>query len=154
MPRSSICSETQLEGYTIPANTHIMPLIHAVHHDSSLWDEPERFNPERFLSKDHTRVVKPAFFMPFSTGQRMCIGDQLADKEIFLLFTSLVHTFDFELEDGAERPGLVGAAGATHKPADFSVKFSCTNMEVIARAMQKSEEQRRLDEEQQVRTYG
>lgn len=92
--------EVEFEGYKLPKNTHIVPLLHAVHMDPEIWDEPEEFRPSRFLSADGKKVVKPDQFMPFGAGQRMCIGDQMAEKEFFLLFSSLLHSFDLSLPEG------------------------------------------------------
>merc|ERR1712158_42130 len=51
--------------------------------------------PQRFL-KDG-KVHKPSHFMPFGSGQRMCLGDKLAEMELQLFFSSLMHVFDIEL---------------------------------------------------------
>lgn len=128
----------EFEGYTIPKNAHVIPLLHAVHMDPETWDEPEKFRPERFLNEDHTSVHRPENFMPFGIGQRMCLGDQLAEKEFFLFFTSLLHCFSFQNPtDGRDLPSLRGVAAVTVTPQDFEVmclprnvaafssKFSC-----------------------------
>lgn len=89
------------------------------------WENPEAFIPERFLRNDgkQTKVVKPENFMPFGVGQRMCLGDQLAEKEFFLFFSSIMHLFNFELPEDADLPSLEGVAGVTVTPEEFKVKF-------------------------------
>jgi 26-hydroxylase len=59
----------EFEGYTIPKNAHVIPLLHAVHMNPELWDQPEEFRPERFLNEDRTAVHKSENFMPFGIGQ-------------------------------------------------------------------------------------
>ena len=82
----SFCRAVNFEGFVIPKNAHVIPLLHAVHMNPDYWEEPEAFRPERFLSEDGKTVQKPEHFMPFGVGQRMCLGDHLAEKEFFLFF--------------------------------------------------------------------
>ena len=114
----------QLEGYTIPKNAHVIPLLHAVHMNPECWDEPEQFRPSRFLNEDGTKVQKPEHFMPFGVGNRMCLGDSLAEKEFFLFFSSILHTFDIELPEGASLPDLRGTTGITVTPNQYEVIFT------------------------------
>ncbi|EEC05849.1 hypothetical protein IscW_ISCW005226 [Ixodes scapularis] len=38
--------------------------------DPDLWEAPEEFRPERFLSKDGSRLIdKPDWLVPFSVAQ-------------------------------------------------------------------------------------
>lgn len=97
-----------------------MPLLYAVHMDTDLWDEPEAFRPARFLSSEG-KICKPEYFMPFGVGRRMCLGDVLARMELFLFFSSLMHTFDLRLPEGASLPSLQGNAGITISPDPFKV---------------------------------
>lgn len=113
--------EVQFEGFVIPKNAHVIPLLHAVHMNPEYWDEPEAFRPERFLSEDGLTVRKPEHFMPFGVGQRMCLGDKLAEKEFFLFFASLLYVFDVENPKGVALPGLRGVAGVTVTPQEFEV---------------------------------
>ncbi|XP_014480546.1 PREDICTED: cytochrome P450 18a1 [Dinoponera quadriceps] len=112
--------DTTLGGYLIPNGAQVIPLLHAVHMNPQLWDEPESFRPERFLTSEG-KVHKPEFFMPFGVGRRMCLGDVLARMEVFLFFSSLMHTFDLRLPEGAPLPKLKGISGVTMTPEPFKV---------------------------------
>ncbi|KAL0108030.1 hypothetical protein PUN28_014950 [Cardiocondyla obscurior] len=120
--------DVKLNGYTLPAGTHVMPLVYAVHMDPELWEEPEAFRPERFLASDG-KVRKPEYFMPFGVGRRMCLGDLLARMELFLFFSSLMHKFDLLLPEGAPLPSLRGNVGITQSPKPFEVCFSLRCLE-------------------------
>ncbi len=92
--------DIEFEGKTIPKNTHIIPLLYGVHMSPDVWDQPKEFRPSRFLSDDGKSVVRPADFMPFGAGHRMCLGDQLAERELFLFFASFLHAYDFAVPEG------------------------------------------------------
>lgn len=112
--------DVQLDGYTIPAGSHVIPLINSIHMDPKLWDLPEEFNPRRFIDVEG-KIKKPAFFMPFGVGRRMCLGDVLARMELFLFFATFVHSFDMRLPDGESMPSLKGNVGVTITPETFKV---------------------------------
>ena len=111
----------EFEGHVIPKNTHVIPLLHGVHMDPDLWEEPESFRPERFLTEEG-KLHKPSHFMTFASGQRMCLGDKIAEMELQLFFTSLLHVFYIE-NPGPSLPSLRGLAGVTVSPADYEVNF-------------------------------
>jgi 26-hydroxylase len=144
---------TEFEGFTLPPNTHVVPLLHAVHMSPEHWDEPEKFQPERFLSPDGTSVVRPEAFMPFSAGARVCPGDQLAEKEVFLIFASLIHTFHISSADN-QLPELEGVSGATVRPKDFRVRFVPVRVEALAAALSSWRDKADEDEAGACRLYG
>lgn len=119
----------ELEGYVIPKNTQVIPLLHAVHMDPEVWDQPEEFRPERFLNEER-KVVKPREFMPFSSGQRMCLGDNIAQMELQLFFSNIMHVFDIEAPN-TELPSMEGLVGVTVSPKDFEVNFIARNVEAL-----------------------
>lgn len=126
-------SDVQLDGYTIPAGSHVIPLINSIHMDPKLWDLPEEFNPRRFIDAEG-KIKKPAFFMPFGVGRRMCLGYVLARMELFLFFATFVHSFDMRLPDGESMPSLKGNAGVTITPEMFKVCLTPRPLIVVAPA--------------------
>ncbi|CAL7950805.1 unnamed protein product [Xylocopa violacea] len=122
--------DVMLDGYTIPAGSQVVPLLHAVHMDPELWEEPEEFRPSRFLSAEG-KVQKPEYFMPFGVGRRMCLGDVLARMELFLFFSSLMHTFELRSPQGSSLPSLRGNAGVTVTPDPFDVCLMPRNLDLI-----------------------
>ncbi|XP_044734662.1 cytochrome P450 18a1 [Chrysoperla carnea] len=114
--------DVTVNGYRIPQNTHVHPFLHAVHMDPNLWDEPERFNPSRFINSAGN-CVKPEYFLPFGVGRRMCLGDVLARMELFLFFSSMLHTFNISVPEGEKLPSLKPNSGITLFPEAFKVCF-------------------------------
>lgn len=111
-----------MNGYRIPAGCQVVPLINCVHMDPNLWEEPNKFNPSRFIDETG-KIRRPEFFMPFGVGRRMCLGDVLARMEMFMFFACTMHQFDIELPEGEAPPSLEGTVGATIAPQSFRVRF-------------------------------
>ncbi len=95
----------RLAGRDLPAGTIVAPCIYLVHHRTDIWDEPERFNPERFLDTRH-----PAHhFLPFGGGIRHCIGAALATYEMKLILARVLTHVDLKLANGYKpRPVWIG----------------------------------------------
>jgi len=138
----------ELEGHIIPKDTHVIPLLHGVHMDPDVWEDPEKFSPERFLTEEG-KLYKPKHFMPFGAGQRMCLGDKLAEMELQLFFTCMMHVFDIE-NPGTDLPSLQGYTGVTVSPKDFEVNFIPRN----ADALNASNSHQRVQACQHVKLFG
>lgn len=98
--------------------------------DPNLWDEPNKFNPSRFID-DTGKIRRPEFFMPFGVGRRMCLGDVLARMEMFMFFACMMHQFDVQMVPGDAPPSLEGTVGATIAPKAFRVRFVPRTVPVV-----------------------
>ncbi|GAB4857030.1 hypothetical protein Ancab_040512 [Ancistrocladus abbreviatus] len=101
-----------VKGYHIPKGTMLIINMWKVHRDSSIWTEPDKFMPERFLSKDETYNAEKYYFqcIPFGLGRRACPGMPLAQIVVQLTVARLLQGFNLS------RP--------TDKPVDMSEKHS------------------------------
>ena len=133
------CRTVELEGHLIPRNTHVIPLLHGVHMDPEVWEQPEQFRPERFLTEDGA-LHKPKHFMPFGAGQRMCLGDKIAEMELQLFFSSLLHCYDLQ-NPSTDLPSLQGFTGVTVSPQDFEINFIPRNTAALACAARRPKQQ-------------
>ncbi|GAU92107.1 hypothetical protein RvY_04232 [Ramazzottius varieornatus] len=111
--------DTMLGGYVIPKGTQVMMHLYSVHHDPELWEDVEDFKPERFI-KDG-KIVVPEYFVPFGAGRRSCIGEQLARKELFLVFANVLSNFKLELPSGAQLPSLELMQAVVLYPKPFDI---------------------------------
>lgn len=95
-----VTEDIELEGYHIPAGTNIAIDIFNLHHNRSVWgDTKDEFIPDRF-SPDNVKNMDPFAFLPFSAGQRNCIGQHFAMNEIKVVVARLIHRFTFSLKPG------------------------------------------------------
>jgi cytochrome P450 len=73
--------DDQLGEYFVPAGTEIYVAPYFIQRHPNLWEEPDRFNPDRFRPEDSKRRHRLAT-IPFSSGPRNCIGEHFARVEM------------------------------------------------------------------------
>ncbi|XP_072537953.1 cytochrome P450 2J2-like [Salminus brasiliensis] len=111
------CKDTTLGGFVIPKGTPITTNLSSVLSDKNEWEAPDTFNPGHFLDKQGQFRKRDAS-MPFSAGKRVCLGETLARKELFLFMTFLLQRFTFSPGPGEEL-SLKGQLGFTHTPIPY-----------------------------------
>lgn len=99
LPRTAIADDV-IDGYAIPAGTTVIAFTYGVHHHPRVWDQPARFDPERFRSEQLAHQHKLSW-MPFGVGQRQCIGKDFALMEAQLILAMLVQRYTFTQAKGA-----------------------------------------------------
>ncbi|KAL0278240.1 UNVERIFIED_CONTAM: hypothetical protein PYX00_000111 [Menopon gallinae] len=70
-------SDLKLTTCTIPKGASIAVVILSTHRDPSIWNEPNKFNPDNFLP-ENVEKRHPYAYIPFSAGPRNCIGKKYA----------------------------------------------------------------------------
>ncbi|KAI0428311.1 cytochrome P450 [Xylaria sp. FL1042] len=81
--------------WRIPAGTPVGMTLVLLHIDETLYPDPRRFDPDRWLSPDG-QLESDKAFAPFLRGTRACLGMYLAWAEMYLLVAGLVDRFDFQ----------------------------------------------------------
>ena len=72
-------------GYELPAGVKVVPSIYLVHRRPDVYPEPERFLPERFLSRPPGTYT----WIPFGGGIRRCLGGAFAQFEMEVVLREL-----------------------------------------------------------------
>jgi cytochrome P450 len=109
----SLTRDIVVDGHRVRAGTIAVVSFYAMHRDPALWEEPLRFDPDRFLperSKGRSRWQH----LPFGGGPRSCIGDHFAMLEATLALATIIRTIDIEsldLDFPLATPFTVVAAG-------------------------------------------
>ena len=83
----------------------IITTLGDIFQDPEHFPEPEKFNPDRYLSNDGSNNLK---FNPhprnvhFGIGKRRCLGENLARMSLYKFFTSLIQRY--EIVSGQDEP--------------------------------------------------
>ncbi|MBL8062631.1 MAG: cytochrome P450 [Anaerolineales bacterium] len=109
---------------TVPAGERLFYSIYLTHHDESIWEDAERFCPERFAQG---RKTPPFSYVPFGGGPRACIGAAFGQAEARLVLSYLLKRYTFEFTGHAIRPYM----GATLEPSP-GVRMKVTRRTVIS----------------------
>jgi cytochrome P450 len=108
-PREAAVDIT-LGGYRIPKGTLILASAHLAGRDARAWDDPLRFDPDRFVDPPPDRkALADIAWVPFGRGARNCIGFALAQMELTLIIARLAQRLDMTATtDDKPRPvGMV-----------------------------------------------
>jgi cytochrome P450 len=90
--------EDRIDGYRIAAGAPVNLSPWITHRHPDFWDDPERFDPERFAPERVTTRHRYAYF-PFSSGPRLCIGNEFALMEATLVAAMMAQRYRLELAD-------------------------------------------------------
>ncbi|XP_027591026.1 steroid 21-hydroxylase-like isoform X2 [Pipra filicauda] len=109
---------TSLGGLPIVAGTILVPNLLAAQQDPVIWQQPEAFLPERFLSPG----APWRSLLPFGCGARSCPGEALARAELFVFLGLILR--EFRLEPGPEGlPGLGVSPGTVLRCPPFRLRM-------------------------------
>lgn len=114
--------DTELGGYKFPKDTNFVFNIRTHQFNETIWENPEKFSPERFLdSNGQLSKARLTGYLPFGLGRRACPGEKLAIADVFLIMTRLFQRFSFELENG---PGSASLEPIADGFFNFTEKFN------------------------------
>ncbi|TFK20130.1 cytochrome P450 [Coprinopsis marcescibilis] len=82
-------------GYFIPGKTILMPNVWAIMHDPEIFEDPDKFNPERYLKDGKIDPsVLDSFGGAFGFGRRTCPGRYFSQSALQFMAASLLAVFD------------------------------------------------------------
>ncbi|MGH3147971.1 MAG: cytochrome P450, partial [Rubrobacter sp.] len=87
--------ECTIGGFHVQAETQMFISQYVTHRDPRHFDDPETFDPERWLDGRTEGLPAYAYF-PFGGGPRLCIGREFARMEAVLLLATVARRFHLE----------------------------------------------------------
>ncbi len=86
----------EIQGYFIPKGTVVNLATYFIGRHPQFWQDPEQFDPDRFLPYKIKHQAKFAY-LPFGAGGHACIGKNFALMEATLILATIVQKFQIEL---------------------------------------------------------
>ncbi|XP_050530833.1 cytochrome P450 4C1-like [Daktulosphaira vitifoliae] len=93
--------------HVIMPGTSVMINTYALHRSKIYFDNPDEFDPDRFLA-DNKHDRHPFAFLPFSAGPRNCIGQRFAIIVLKIAVATILKSYKIRSLDCEEDLGLVG----------------------------------------------
>lgn len=88
--------ENVINGFYIPKKAGIILSIPHIQRHIDFWENPDGFNPERFI-KDPLGQTNPYAYIPFGLGKRNCIASAFSTMEAQIITTMILQRFSIYL---------------------------------------------------------
>ncbi|KZT67723.1 cytochrome P450 [Daedalea quercina L-15889] len=100
-----LTEEDTYRSLMIPEGSMMIPNVWGMTRNATVYPDPEKFRPERFLEMDATTAAAAdPYNMVFGFGRRICPGKDLADQSVWIAAVSMLAAFDIcKARDEAER---------------------------------------------------
>lgn len=85
-----------IDDYRIPAGATVFVSAYAMHRNPRYFDDPLRFDPERFTPEAEKAIPRYTYF-PFGGGPRICIGNSFAMMEAHLIVATMAQRYRLSL---------------------------------------------------------
>ncbi|XP_062110629.1 geraniol 8-hydroxylase-like [Humulus lupulus] len=100
-------TDVQICSYVVPKGAQVLVNVWTISRDPNTWENPNEFIPERFLESNIDVKGRHFELTPFGNGRRICPGLPLALRMVHLMLGSLIHSFDWKLEEEGVEPETV-----------------------------------------------
>jgi cytochrome P450 len=84
--------DDEVGGFLLPRGINVLMLTYLVHRHPAYWENPEKFDPERFSPQKAGIIHKYSYF-PFGGGPRLCIGNNFAMMEAQVIVATILRHF-------------------------------------------------------------
>ncbi|XP_014022825.1 cytochrome P450 4B1 [Salmo salar] len=96
---------TFFDGRTVPEGCLVGTSIFGIHRNATVWENPNAFDPLRFLPENSAKR-SPHAFVPFSAGPRNCIGQNFAMNEMKVVVAQTLKRYQLT-EDPMKKPKMI-----------------------------------------------
>jgi cytochrome P450 len=97
----SAARDTEIGGFPVREGETVVISQWLLHRDGRFFEDPTRFDPDRFLPEREARIPKYAY-LPFGGGRRICIGNHFALTEGQIILETIARRFS--MEPASSRP--------------------------------------------------
>lgn len=97
-PRRAV-RDFEFAGHNVPHDAYVNYSSWASHRLPEVFDDPEKFRPERFTAERKAALPRGAY-VPFGGGSRICIGKRFGQTEVKLVSAMLLSRYRLELLPG------------------------------------------------------
>eukprot|EP01080_Neovahlkampfia_damariscottae_P006141 gene6141-10149_t len=122
-PPKVTSKDTYLGDYFIPKGSYVSVSVIDVHMNEEIYENPEEFRPERW-EKNAKKKIPHYAWIPFSSGPRICIGNNFSMMEQKIFFTELLMKYEITLVDPSVSIEVSSNSSILQSPKSVSVKFS------------------------------
>ncbi|XP_011641129.1 cytochrome P450 9e2-like [Pogonomyrmex barbatus] len=102
--------------FTIKKGCGVWIPVYGLHYDAMYFEEPEKFDPERFLGEKKKNILNCGAYLPFGLGSRMCIGNRFALLETKILLFHLLSRCNLKICEKTSIPIKFVKGGLSIKP--------------------------------------
>jgi cytochrome P450 len=92
-----LATSKKIGAHDLPAGVMLLPSIYLTQRRPELFEDPERFRPERFLGRRYT----PYEYFPFGGGVRRCIGAAFATFEMKIVLCQILSRVSLRAAPGS-----------------------------------------------------
>jgi len=98
-------------SFTMKKGQSLWIPVYALHHDPKYFEQPNKFDPSRFLGQRKRDTLNCGAYMPFGLGPRMCIGNRFSLLEMKVLFFHLLARCDLKPGEKTKLPLKLASSG-------------------------------------------
>ncbi|OTA57464.1 cytochrome P450 [Hypoxylon sp. EC38] len=114
-------------GMFIPKGTLVYYNTFAMSRDQTVYKNPDKFNPDRYIPKEEGGDGEPLLVGPFGFGRRVCVGRHLAQASVWIMMATLIATTDISKPIGLDgkpiEQTITFSTGLSSHPGKLDVVF-------------------------------
>ncbi|PPQ90245.1 hypothetical protein CVT25_013004 [Psilocybe cyanescens] len=108
--------DIEYKDYHLPKGTILISNVWSISQNSSYYEDPQAFNPDRFL-KEHAEL--DPFNFAFGYGPRICLGRYFAIDQLYIVVASLLWAFVITPLEKESLPHPSYTSGFISAPSPF-----------------------------------
>eukprot|EP01080_Neovahlkampfia_damariscottae_P002712 gene2712-3908_t len=122
IPAKITTKNTTLGDYFLPKGTIIRVSALDIHTNEEYYENPDKFIPERW-DKNTQKKIPHYAWIPFSSGSRVCIGNNFSLMEQKIFFTELLMNYEVIMTNPHEIVDVAPSSGLFQSPTKIQVEF-------------------------------